>query len=300
MRFYAAITGLVFAALVALTVLFGSWYTIDEGERGILLTNGSFTSVEGPGLHFKTPWFQSVRKISTRQGNLNWEGTSALLSYSKDQQTASLAVTVTYHVPEGDVKDVYQHYGSIETLLSRTIEQTVPASVKTVFGQYTAVKVIQERGTFNSEIAKAVIEGVNGPIVVDSVQVKNIDFSDAYEQTIEARMMAEVEVQKQNQVLAQEKVKADIAVAQARGRADSLKAEADANAYKLKAEGEASAFKLKAEGEATAAAIEARAKALAANSALVELTKAEKWNGALPVTMQPNAAIPFMNVGKGE
>ncbi|RWI06794.1 MAG: prohibitin family protein [Mesorhizobium sp.] len=298
MRFYAAITALVLAALVALTVLFGSWYTIDEGERGVLLTNGSFTSVEGPGLHFKTPILQSVRKISTRQGNLQWTGDSGLLSYSKDQQTANLAVTVTYHVPEGDVKEVYQRYGSIDTLLSKTIEQTVPASVKTVFGQYTAVKVIQERGKFNSEIAKAVIDSVNGPIVVDSVQVINIDFSDAYERTVEARMVAEVEVAKQNQVLAQEKVKADIAVAQAKGRADSVKAEADANAYKLKAEGEASAFKLKAEGEATAAAIKARAEALAANAALVELTKAERWNGALPVTMQPNAAIPFMNVGQ--
>ncbi|MER9178958.1 SPFH domain-containing protein [Mesorhizobium sp. M0767] len=300
MRFYAAITALVFATIIAITVLFGSWYTIDEGERGVLLTNGSFTSVEGPGLHFKTPWFQSIRKISTRQGNLQWEGESGLLSYSKDQQTATLAVTVTYHVPEGDVKSVYQSYGSIDTLIAKTIEQTVPASVKTVFGQYTAVRVIQERGTFNAEIAKAVIEGVNGPIVVDSVQVKNIDFSDAYEQTIEARMMAEVEVQKQNQVLAQERVKADIAVAQAKGRADSVKAEAAASAFKVKAEGEANAFKLEAEGKATASAIKARAEALATNPALVELTKAEQWNGALPTTMQPNTAIPFMNVGSGQ
>lgn len=287
----------VLFAIVGLTVLLGSWYTVDQGQRAILLTNGAYTSTEGPGLHFKTPWFQSVVKISTRQAYLSWDGPSALLSYSSDQQTAGLAVTVTYHIPDAEVEKVYQSYGGQDQLTDRTLAQTVPQSVKTVFGQYTAVKVIKERAAFNKEVEAAVIAGVNGPIVVDSVQVKNIDFSDAYEQTIEARMMAEVEVQKQNQVLNQEKVKADIAVAQAKGRADSVKAEAEANAFKVEAEGKANAFKIKAEGEATASAIEARAKALAANGALVELTKAEKWDGALPKTMQPGTAIPFMNVG---
>lgn len=35
-------------------------------------------------------------------------------------------------------------------------------------------------------------------------------------------------------------------------------------------------------------------------AAIVELTKAKAWNGALPTTMQPNTAIPFLNVGAGQ
>jgi hypothetical protein len=37
---------------------------------------------------------------------------------------------------------------------------------------------------------------------------------------------------------------------------------------------------------------------LATNVNLVELTKAEKWNGQLPTTMLPNSTIPFMEMGK--
>jgi hypothetical protein len=44
------------------------------------------------------------------------------------------------------------------------------------------------------------------------VQIENIDFSDAYEQAVEARMTAQVEVQKRQQQLAQEKINAEIAV----------------------------------------------------------------------------------------
>ena len=49
-------------------------------------------------------------------------------------------------------------------------------------------------------------------------------------------------------------------------------------------------------GNAEATAIAARAKALADNPAIIQLTQAEKWNGALPTTMVPGSAVPFLNV----
>ena len=98
---------------------------------------------------------------------------------------------------------------------------------------------------------------------------------------------AEVEVQRQQQTLAQEKIKAEIAVKQATGRANSIRAEAQA---------QADAIVLK--GDAEAKAIKARADALASNANLIALTQAEKWNGQLPATMVPNGAVPFLNVAR--
>lgn len=278
----------IFSLLVGLMLLLGSWYTVDQGERGVVLTNGAFSSVADPGLHFKTPLMQSVVKINTQQQTTYWgfEDTRAVMQgYSRDQQAAELRVSVTFHVPPDQVEQVYAQYGSIDNLIERTVGRIAPQTIKTVFGQYDAVSVIQSRAKFNTEVGAAVIASVKGPVVVDSVQIENIDFSDAYEQAVEARMTAQVEVQKQEQTLQQEKIKASIAVTQAQGRADSVKAEADANAYKVKAE-----------GTAQADAIKARAAALADNPLLVELTKAEKWNGTLPATMVPNSAVPFLNV----
>ncbi|WP_348642869.1 prohibitin family protein [Mesorhizobium sp. B2-8-9] len=279
-----------FVGLIGTLTLFGSFYTVDQGQRGVLLTNGAFTSIAEPGLHFKAPFFQSVVKLSTQQQTTYWgfkDTRDVMQAYSKDQQAADMRVSVTYHVSPDQVEDVYAQYGSLEVLEERTVARTAPQTIKTVFGQYDAVSVIQSRNKFNSEVSRAVIEAVRGPIVVDSVQIENIDFSDAYEQAVEARMTAQVEVQKQEQTLQQEKIKADIAVTQAKGRADSVKAEADAEAYKVKAE-----------GEAQAEAIQARAAALGSNPTLVELTKAERWDGKLPTSMLPSGTVPFLEVGR--
>ncbi|HGN1035234.1 TPA: prohibitin family protein, partial [Pseudomonas aeruginosa] len=117
----------------------------------------------------------------------------------------------------------------------------------------------------------------------DSIQIENLDFSDAYERSIEDRMKAEVQVKTREQMLATEKVQAEIRVTQAN-------AEAEAKLAQAKADAEATRLR----GEAEAEAIKARAAALASNQNLVELTKAERWDGKLPTTMIPDSAIPFL------
>jgi hypothetical protein len=49
-------------------------------------------------------------------------------------------------------------------------------------------------------------------------------------------------------------------------------------------------------GNAEAEAINARGRALRDNPTLIELVSAERWNGVLPTTMVPGAAVPFVNV----
>ena len=44
--------------------------------------------------------------------------------------------------------------------------------------------------------------------------------------------------------------------------------------------------------------MKAQANALSANPVLVEMKKAEQWNGALPTAIYAGAPIPFMNVAK--
>jgi regulator of protease activity HflC (stomatin/prohibitin superfamily) len=102
---------------------------------------------------------------------------------------------------------------------------------------------------------------------------------------VEQRMLAEVEVAKLQQNALREKVQAEITVTQAKAQAESVKAQAAA---------QADATRMK--GEAEAAAIKAKGDALRQNPSLVELIKAERWNGALPQTMLPNSAVPFIDV----
>ncbi|MCC7049830.1 MAG: hypothetical protein IT562_24195 [Alphaproteobacteria bacterium] len=77
------------------------------------------------------------------------------------------------------------------------------------------------------------------------------------------------------------------------GKAIRAEAKGQADANLLVAQAAAKAIQLK--GEAEAAAIKAQAEALAQNVRLVELRKAERWNGALPQSMLSNV-VPFMSV----
>lgn len=274
------VLGLLAIGAVA-SVLIGGFYTVDEKERAVLLRNGAMVEVSEPGLHFKWPFIESARDISVATDTVMFDG---LAAYSKDQQAATLRVSVTFHVDPGQVGDLYKTYGSVENMVNRLISRHVPTQVENTFGQYTAISAVQKRGDFVADTAKALREHAIGPVVIDSLQIENIDFSDAYEETIEARMKAEVAVKTREQMLETERVQKEIVVTQAQAAADSkvLQAESDAKAIRLR-------------GDAEADAIKARADALASNLNLVELTKAEKWDGKLPTTMLPNGAIPFLN-----
>lgn len=288
--------------VVMLFVVFGSWGTIDQGERGVLLRNGAVVSTKEPGLYFKTPWIDTVVGISVQQHTIRWacvlssDGSfrsncdanhdqPVMQAYSQDQQPADLRVSVNYHVPPAEVTDVYTNFGSLENLADRVIARKAPQAVKTVFGAYNAVSVIQTRAAFNAAVFDAVAKAIDGPVIIDSVQVENIDFSSAYEASVEARMTAQVEVQRREQELAQKKIEAQITVTNAQALADS-------NLAVAKAQAEATRIN----GEATADAIKARAAALSGNPLLIQLTAAEKWDGRLPQTMLPGSAVPFVSV----
>ena len=51
-------------------------------------------------------------------------------------------------------------------------------------------------------------------------------------------------------------------------------------------------------GNAEADAIKAKTLALSSNPMLIELTKAERWDGKLPTTVLPNGTLPFIDASK--
>jgi hypothetical protein len=68
--------------IIALTFIFGAFYTIDAGERGIILTFGKASeSIAQPGLHFKFPLIQSVIKTSVRTQTINFDNKKERFKY---------------------------------------------------------------------------------------------------------------------------------------------------------------------------------------------------------------------------
>lgn len=267
--------------LVTLFLLLLSYYTINEGERGILLRYGKIVKVAEPGLGFKIPFMEVIEKLSTRNQAVVYEGVQA---YSRDQQPAKMTVSVSFHIPPTEAGAVYTNYKTIDALKERLIVRQLPTQLENVFGQYTAISAVQDRTRLVQDLQNAMKKAVIGPVIIDGVQIENIDFSDAYEKSIEDRMKAEVAIATRKQNLETEKIQAQIAVTQAQAQAESKLATAKA---------EAETIRLK--GAAEAEAIRLRGEALRENPGLVSLTTAERWDGKLPETMIPNGTVPFIS-----
>jgi regulator of protease activity HflC (stomatin/prohibitin superfamily) len=291
------IIGVVIALIVILIIAGGSWYTVDQTERGVLLRNGAVIGTAQPGLGFKLPLFDSVEKVTVKTATYTWD---KMNSYSYDQQPADLKVSVTLRAAPEKVAELYAKFGRLDVAVNQVVSPVVNQQVKVVFGRYTAVKAIQDRGSLNSAIKDAITETLkyDPMIIIDAVQLENIEFSQNYLHSIEQRMLAEVEVQKLQQNAEREKVQAQITVTQATAKANAVRAEAQANAEATRLNGEARASNIKVTGEAEAAAIKARAEALGSNPSIIALTQAERWNGVLPTTMVPGSSVPFVSINK--
>lgn len=286
-----SVGGLLAVGFGLLFVVFSTSYTIDDGERGVVLRNGAFQEVAEPGWHVKIPVIDTVEVLSIR--DQIWGGDAT--SYSRDQQPAQIDVTVNWRIDEGMVGRVYSEFGSLEALQSRIIAARTPQAVRTVFGQFNAVTAISDRARLNNEVEELVREETGNLVIVDDVQL-SINFSQAYETQIEERMRAEVEVEKLRQNAVREQVQAEITVTKAKAEADSVRARAEAEADALNLRSTAEANAITVIGDAEASALAAKAKAISNAPELVNLMAVERWTGELPTTMMPDGSLPFVNV----
>lgn len=284
------IFGAVFVAgaLFFLSTIFGAFYTVDEGERAVVKRYGEVVDVTGPGLHFKMPFITDVEPVSVQSFVRRYGGGEggALQAYSKDMQIGDLIVSVNLTPatsPEA-IKSIIVNYGSLDGYLRREVDPKVFQVVKATFASFTA----QSSNENQMALAAAILEGIQKVVpatlvTIQSAQVEDISFSSKFEETMEARKTAEtnVEIQKQENLKQAEVNKRTVD---------------DAEAYRITQQSIADADAIKRRGEAEADAIRAKAKALADNPSLVELTKAERWDGVLPTSMVPGSAVPFLNV----
>lgn len=276
--FYVAMASVL--CLIGLTFL-GGWYTVNQGDRALVLRFGKVVETAEPGFHFKLPFIDSVEKISVRTRKLT---ENRLTAYSRDVQGADILLSVNYALEPARVSEIYSQIG-VE-YESRVITPQILSKTKDVFGRYNAVEIVRSREKLTGQIVGELQQQFSTTgIKIESVQIENIDFSDEYERSVEERMKAEVEVTKVQQNLEREKVNAEMLRTKASG-------EADARVAAARAEAEA----IKMRGNAEAEAIKAKADALAQNPSLVNLIQAERWDGKLPMTMVPGNAVPFIGV----
>jgi regulator of protease activity HflC (stomatin/prohibitin superfamily) len=165
------IIGTIIAVIIVIILAAGSWYTVDQTERGVKLRYGAVIGTAQPGLGFKLPLMDSIEKVSVKTFTYTWD---KMNSYSFDQQPADLKISVTLRASPEKVADLYAKFGGLDTAVKQVVSPAVNQQVKIVFGRYTAVKAIQERGALNAAIKDAITASLKDDpmIAIESVPAR--------------------------------------------------------------------------------------------------------------------------------
>jgi len=263
--------GIILVCLILFIFVWSSFVIVPAGHRGVVLWWGSVEKrIMGEGLNFKVPITESVIKVDVRVQPHPFKEIDAA---SKEYQMVKLTGMMNFHIDPSYVNDLYQKVGL--DFANKVIDPAFNDFVKEVVPIYPITEILPKR----EEIRKRAMTKLGDNlaryhIIVDDIYFANIRFSPEYERAIEAKQVAQQQVETQRQVLAQREIEAQQKVATAKGEAEAIL---------VVAQGQAKA------NDALSRSI---------SPILVQYKSIEKWNGILPQVS--GGAIPLIDLGKTE
>ena len=149
------LAGIVITILVVLILLFNSAYQIREQEQAVLTTFGNAKAVTEPGLHFKIPFIQKVRKVNTTIQGFP-------IGYSLETDVAneaeSLMITSDYNFVNVDFFVEYRFSDPVKALYNSAdpvgiLKNISQSSIRSIIGSYPVDDVLT---TGKNEIQAAI------------------------------------------------------------------------------------------------------------------------------------------------
>lgn len=152
-------TGKVFGVIGAIAVLLllavNSTYQIKEQEQAVLITFGKAKAVTTPGLHFKIPFLQQVRKVNTTIQGLSIGYTTDSNESAEDE---SLMITSDYNFVNVDFFVEYKFSDPVKAVYASRepvaiLKNISQSCIRTVIGSYSVDDVLT---TGKNEIQAAI------------------------------------------------------------------------------------------------------------------------------------------------
>jgi regulator of protease activity HflC (stomatin/prohibitin superfamily) len=218
------IIGATLGAVVMIIGFAGPFVEVPAGNVGVVTNFGQVQTVTlEPGLHVVVPIYQHVTNVDTRVQPHDFKEIDAA---SKELQTVKLTGTMNYHIDGRFASDLFQRVGT--DFAAKIIDPAFNDFIKTVVPDYSVNDILAKRDEIRS-FAKAqlAVSLSQYHIIVDDIFIANIAFSDGFQQAIEAKQVAQQQVQTEQQILAQKQIQAQQVVAAARGQADATVALAE-------------------------------------------------------------------------
>ena len=247
--------GIIIVLVILFIIVWSTFVIVPAGSRGVVLWWGKVEDrIMGEGLNFKVPITETVIKVDVRVQPHPFKEIDAS---SKEYQIVKMTGMMNFHIDPAFVNDLYQKVGL--DFAAKVIDPAFNDFVKEVVPTYPIGEILPKR----EEIRQTAMGKLGNNlsryhIIVDDIYFANIRFSPEYERAIEAKQVAQQQVETQKQVLAQREIEAQQKVATAKGESESIL--------------------LVAQGQAKANEILSRS----ITPILVSYKGIEKWNGILP------------------
>lgn len=260
---------IAFAALIVLIVLFNGFSIVDEGYVGVKYRFGKIVSDDlSAGLNFKIPFVEDIVKVDIRE-QVYAISTDA---YTSDTQSVKpIELKLNYCYDRSKLSNIIRNIG-VANVETKLLVPNVQKIAKDAIGKVKAEQLVQSRADVTAEIQESLTEILaEDGIVVTAFAIENLYFDTAFEEAIQAKVIAEQDALKmQNKTKEKDEEAKQVRIA----------AQAEADAKKIAAEAEAEAIKL----------IQQQ---LANSSNYVDYLKIERWNGELPQVVS-DGVNPFV------
>lgn len=222
----------------AVLVVASSFFVVKENESAALFRLGRITRTDiAPGLHFKTPFIDSVRRFDRRLQTMLTPPERYLTSEKKD---VSVDFFVRWRIE--DVTQYYQATGGIEENAVARLSPIVKEALRNEFNQRTLQAVVADIRTNLTDVllAKAKDAATSLGIQVVDLRIKRIELPEDSE-VIESvfRRMREERRAVANKLRAEGAEAAERIRAEAERKRNVTLANAERDAQRMRGEGDA-------------------------------------------------------------
>ena len=241
-------TTLIFGGLAAVILLFSSIFIVNESQTAIVLNLGKVVRSDlKPGLHFKVPFIEQVRKFDRRLLTLDDNPERYLTVEKKD-------VEVDFFV-KWRIKDVTVYYratsGGNEEAAAQRLTPIIKNTLRNDINSFTLQKLVSGERT---ELAQRLLKPINlgaatlGIEVLD-IRIKRINFPKD----------AKIRDQVLDRMRSERKQVANALRAEGFAESERIRAEAERESQVILADAQRDAQKVRGEGDAEVARISAAA-----------------------------------------
>lgn len=234
-------------------------------------------------MHWKIPIADGVEEMEVRtrkySQNMGVSTTGKTENGSVElQMPSTVIISANWNIPANASLDIYKKYGGLEQYEARILDPRVLKVTKQVFSKHTIEEAMSMREVLTKEITDGLMQELNGLLAtMTDVNIEDISYPQSIKDSIERKQNAKLNAEAEAYNLEQKELEAQRIEKVAQSEAQAIKAKSVENAAAIERE-----------GKAEAAAIEAKAKALRDNPLIVELTRAQQWNGQMPQTIMGN------------